>query len=136
MLCRNPFQPALNTTGRSTAIAPMPTRSPPSARQTREPFHAVPPFGAHANCGIIGADVQAELEGEDAMKRPPAKKQTTPPASTAKPSSWSIYHIKGTPAAFLGRVEAPDEESAIRKAIEEFEINPALQKRLLAQRRT
>jgi hypothetical protein len=70
------------------------------------------------------------------MKRPPPKKQTTPPASAAKQSSWSIYHIKGTPAAFPGHVEAPDEESAIRKAIEEFEVSPALQKRLLAQRRT
>jgi hypothetical protein len=48
---------------------------------------------------------------------------------------WSIYHIKGTPAALLGRVEAPDEETAIRKAIDEFGIEPALQKRLLAHRR-
>ena len=42
---------------------------------------------------------------------------------------------KGTPAALLGRVEAPDEGTAIRKAIDEFGISPALQKRLLAQRR-
>jgi hypothetical protein len=35
----------------------------------------------------------------------------------------------------LGRVEAPDEETAIKKAIEEFNISPALQNRLLAQRR-
>jgi hypothetical protein len=48
---------------------------------------------------------------------------------------WSIYHIKGTPAALLGHVEAPDEETAIKKAIDEFAISPALQKRLLAQRR-
>jgi hypothetical protein len=52
-----------------------------------------------------------------------------------KQYTWSIYHIKGTPAALLGRVEAPDEETAIRKAIDEFQIGPALQKRLLAQRR-
>jgi hypothetical protein len=49
--------------------------------------------------------------------------------------SWAIYHIKGTPAKLLGHVEAPDEESAIKKAIEEFKITPELQKRLLAQRR-
>ena len=47
---------------------------------------------------------------------------------------WRIVRIKGTPAALLGPVEAPDEESAIRKAIEEFEIGPALQNRLLALR--
>jgi len=54
----------------------------------------------------------------------------------AKLPTWSIYHIKGTPAAFLGHVEAPDEETAIKRAIEEFQIRPELQKRLLAQRRT
>jgi hypothetical protein len=32
----------------------------------------------------------------------------------------------------LGHVEAPDEESAIKKAIDEFAVEPA---RLLAQRR-
>jgi hypothetical protein len=69
------------------------------------------------------------------MKRPPAKKQSSPSASAGKQYTWSIYHIKGTPAALLGRVEAPDEETAIRKAIDEFGISPALQKRLLAQRR-
>jgi phosphoenolpyruvate carboxylase len=60
------------------------------------------------------------------------KKPTAPPP---KLYTWSIYHIKGTPAALLGRVEAPDEVSAIKKAIEEFNVSPALQKRLLAQRR-
>jgi hypothetical protein len=48
---------------------------------------------------------------------------------------WDIYHIKGTPASLLGRVEAPDEETAIKKASEEYNIAPALHKRLLAQRR-
>jgi hypothetical protein len=70
-----------------------------------------------------------------AMKRPPAKKQSPLPAPAGKQYTWSIYHIKGTPAALLGRVEAPDEETAIKKAIDEFQIGPALQNRLLAQRR-
>jgi hypothetical protein len=69
------------------------------------------------------------------MKRPPAKTPSPPSAPAGKQYTWSIYHIKGTPAALLGRVEAPDEQTAIKKAIEEFEIAPALQKRLLAQRR-
>jgi hypothetical protein len=36
----------------------------------------------------------------------------------------------------IEHVEAPDEKAAIKRAIEEFEISPTLQKRLLAQRRT
>jgi hypothetical protein len=48
---------------------------------------------------------------------------------------WAIYRLKGTPAALLGHVEAPDAETAIEKAIDEFAIEPALHKRLLAQRR-
>jgi hypothetical protein len=35
----------------------------------------------------------------------------------------------------LGNVEAPDEETAIKRAIEEFSVAPELQKRLLARRR-
>ena len=69
------------------------------------------------------------------MKRPPEKKPSEPSEPAGKQYMWSIYHIKGTPAALLGRVEAPDEETAIKKAIDEFQIGPALQNRLLAQRR-
>ena len=43
--------------------------------------------------------------------------------------------IRAKPAALLGHVEAPDAETAIKKAIDEFAIDPALHKRLLAQRR-
>lgn len=50
--------------------------------------------------------------------------------------SWRITRIRGTPAEFIGIVYAPDEESAIRKAIEEYEItNPEQHKRLVATRR-
>ena len=69
------------------------------------------------------------------MKRPKANKQSTPSAPEGKQYTWNIYHIKGTPAALLGQVKAPDEETAIARAIEEFKISPVLQKRLLAQRR-
>ena len=48
---------------------------------------------------------------------------------------WSIYRIRNTPAELLGRVYAPDEKTAIEKAIEEFKItNPAQYKRLIARR--
>jgi hypothetical protein len=69
------------------------------------------------------------------MKRPPTKKQPPPAAPPGKQYTWKIYHIKGTPAVLLGHVEAPDEEAAIKKAIDQFEIDPALQNRLLTQRR-
>jgi hypothetical protein len=48
---------------------------------------------------------------------------------------WRITRIKGTPAAYVGRVTAPDAASAIKRAIVEFEItDPEHQKRLVAQR--
>ena len=43
-----------------------------------------------------------------------------------KPIQWEVYRpIKGAPRAFIGIVEAPDETSALKAAIEEFGIiNP------------
>jgi hypothetical protein len=50
--------------------------------------------------------------------------------------SWRIYRLRGTPAAFIGIVYAPDEQAAIKKAIEEYGItDPQNQERLIAQRR-
>ena len=49
---------------------------------------------------------------------------------------WDIYRIRGTPAAFIGIVEAPDEEAAIQAAIREFRIKDSdEQKRLVTTRR-
>jgi hypothetical protein len=56
-------------------------------------------------------------------------------AAPPKMRSWAIYRLKGTPAALFGHVEAPDAETAIKKGIEEFKIDPAFHKRLIAQRR-
>jgi hypothetical protein len=39
------------------------------------------------------------------------------------------------PATLLGRVEAPDELTAVKLAIEQFEINPADQWRLIVRPR-
>jgi hypothetical protein len=60
----------------------------------------------------------------------------------AKPKlhRWRISRIRGTPAEFIGfefigYVEAPDEERAIKQAIKQFGIKePEKQKRLMAQR--
>jgi len=47
---------------------------------------------------------------------------------------WEISRIKGTPAAILGRIEAPDAESAIKKWIETYDItDPQQQQRLVAR---
>ena len=65
------------------------------------------------------------------MNRSPKK------AATGKLHAWAIYRIKSAPAALLGYIEAADEESAIQKAIGEFNVtNRKVQKRLLARRRS
>ena len=56
------------------------------------------------------------------MKLP--ARQPSPPAS--KSNKWNINHIKGAPAVLLGQVEAPDEASAFKRAIEEFKISPTI----------
>jgi hypothetical protein len=48
---------------------------------------------------------------------------------------WRITRIRSSPAAFIGYVEAADQEQAIQAAIREFAItDPEHRKRLVAQR--
>jgi 1,2-phenylacetyl-CoA epoxidase PaaB subunit len=48
--------------------------------------------------------------------------------------AWEVMRLKASPAAFVGLVYAPDEKSALKQAIKEFEIRREDQKRLLVRR--
>ena len=50
--------------------------------------------------------------------------------------TWRIARIKGTPAADIGTVEAPDAETAIKEAIKKYGINNSEQRKRLVARRT
>jgi hypothetical protein len=47
---------------------------------------------------------------------------------------WQIYHLRGTPAQYLGMVEAPTEAAAIKRATTELKVPPQQRKRLIAAR--
>jgi hypothetical protein len=48
--------------------------------------------------------------------------------------TWEVSRINGTPAAILGRINAPDAETAAKEWIEKFGItDPQQQQRLVAR---
>ena len=45
---------------------------------------------------------------------------------------WRISHLKGTPAKFLGYVDAGTESEALRKGIAQFKVKPEHRNRVMA----
>ena len=47
---------------------------------------------------------------------------------------WEVIRLKASPASFIGLVDAPDEDAAIKLAIKQFDIRKEDQDRLLVRR--
>ena len=46
-----------------------------------------------------------------------ARRPKQPQPTIKQHSSWSVYHLKSTPAKLVGIVDAPDAETAIARAL-------------------
>jgi hypothetical protein len=58
------------------------------------------------------------------------------PTKESERHSWAVYHSRGTPALFVGVIDnAPDEQTAIARAIVEYDVPLNEHRRLMAQRR-
>ena len=71
-----------------------------------------------------------------AARRQPAARQQQPNRRPAQELiRWEVRRITGTPAKFVDSVMAPDADSAVAKAIEEYGItDPTKQRKLVARR--
>ena len=76
----------------------------------------------------------------DSVSRPRAAKlaaMSKRPPDQHKPRghSWSVYHLKSTPAKLVGIIDnTPNEQTAIARAIEEYDVPPNERGRLIAHR--
>jgi hypothetical protein len=101
-------------------------------------------------CGHRGADVRPDWSPHMAPLRPGMgpglgfgrgltyisamlRPKKSAPQTQSLPT-WSIVRIKSTPAHPVGQVQAPDAESAVRAAIEKYDIPAQYHDRLLARR--
>jgi hypothetical protein len=51
----------------------------------------------------------------------------------ARERTWRVYRLTGKGMVELGNVEARDEEQAIAKAVQEFDVPPALRNRVVVK---
>jgi len=49
-------------------------------------------------------------------------------------ATWQISRLRGTPAAFIGLIDAPDAATAKERAVKQFNIRPEDRGRLIAVR--
>jgi len=67
--------------------------------------------------------------------RKPTRPKSEPKSAPSTDFAWILNRLGATPAKYIARVYAPDEKTAIAKAIEEAGItNPQLQQKLAARR--
>jgi hypothetical protein len=88
---------------------------------------------SHSSPGLERLD----LSGRGCLwKGVPAAQRTLPGVYPQPNHPWSVYHIRGTPAQLIGIVyDQPDEQAAIKQAIDEFKVPANQRERLIAQRR-
>lgn len=55
---------------------------------------------------------------------------------TSKATEWLVYRLGGAKAVFLGSIRAPNRETALALAYDEFDVAPALRRRIIVQRRS
>jgi hypothetical protein len=53
---------------------------------------------------------------------------------TASDDRWRIIHRKATLTVTIGYVEAPDEDTAIERAIGKFNLSPRVSEKLIAEK--
>jgi len=63
------------------------------------------------------------------------RKRSSKSSQRRRIATWQISRLRGTPAAFIGLIDAPDAASAKAQAVKQFDIRPEDRDRLIAVQR-